>query len=178
MDTLTAQQARDGDESGHLYCEECFSHAQLNLPACSYCGIRDEAWHFLGVTWGYNKIKYFCDFTEQCVYAFDHGGWRKNRGTIKKLRSDGNLLYVYEKCNEIGKAILARYITLGDEEEELQYIEYSGSEEASAQEIFLNIYQQLSYSRRKQLAQLDYINVKLCNECLIPCDSEICEDCV
>ncbi|CAG8799362.1 12641_t:CDS:2, partial [Racocetra fulgida] len=68
------------------------------------------------------------------------------------------------------------YITDYDEEEEMQYITYDGSEEASAQEIFLAIYQQLSPSRRKQLAQLEYINVKLCNECLIPCDSDTCED--
>jgi hypothetical protein len=178
VDSLNISQARDGNESGKIYCDDCFGDQRLNLPACSQCGIRDEARYFLGVTWGYNDIKYFCDYTEQCVYAFNHGGWRKNNGTIKKLRSDGNLLNVYQQCNEIGKAILARYITIYDEEEELEYIEYEGSEEASAQEIFMAIYQQLSPSRRKQLAQLEYINVKLCNECLIPCDSDVCEDCV
>ena len=85
---------------------------------------------------------------------------------------------IYTQCNEIGKAILSRYIQEDDIVNEIGYIEYNGSEEASATEIFHSIYQQITPERRLQLAQLSYINVKLCEDCLIPCDSTYCDDCV
>jgi deoxyuridine 5'-triphosphate nucleotidohydrolase len=84
-------------------------------------------------------------------------------------------LEVYNECNEIGKAILSQYITEDDVENEIRY---DGPTEASASEIFQSIYQQISPTRRIQLARLEYINVKLCSECLIPCDKEKCNDCV
>src|SRR5579884_2655588 len=64
------------------------------------------------------------------------------------------------------------------EDDYVQEIIYESSVEVSAAEIFQYIYQQLSPNRRQQLARLDYINVKLCQECLIPCDNEKCDDCV
>ena len=84
---------------------------------------------------------------------------------------------VYFACNEIGKAILSRYIRPEDIEEHVDLIRYDGPEEVSANEIFQQIYQQISPERWIQLAKLEYINVKLCTECLIPCDSDRCEDC-
>jgi hypothetical protein len=126
------------------------------------------------ITGSYEK-HYFCTFEHQCVFWFNRGGWRRNRETIRKLRDRGLLLEVYNECNEIGKAILSQYITEDDVENEIRY---DGPTEASASEIFQSIYQQISPTRRIQLARLEYINVKLCSECLIPCDKEKCNDCV
>ena len=58
------------------------------------------------ITGCYDK-KYFCTYKEQCIYWFNQGGWRNNRGTIQKLREQGALIDVYLACNEIGKAILS-----------------------------------------------------------------------
>src|SRR5579884_2151934 len=120
------------------------------------------------ITRSYQK-QYFCTYEHQCVYWFNHGGWRKNIKTINKLRDRGTLLEVYDECDEIGKAILSRFMY---EDDYIQEIIYEGSVEASAAEIFQYIYQQLSPNQRQQLVRLDYINVKLCHECLIPCDKE------
>ena len=127
---------------------------------------------------GYYEKKYFCDYFEQCVYWFNHGGWQRNRNTVRKLWAYRMLTSVYTECNEIGKAILSRYIYEEDIENEIGTIEYNGPEEASASEIFQAIYQQIAPERRLQLARLEHINVKLCQECLIPCDTKLCEDCV
>jgi hypothetical protein len=123
---------------------------QLHLPACSQCGERAPAGEMY-ITGSYER-RYFCDYTEQCIYHFNRGGWRRNSGTIRKLRERGLLMAVYLECNEIGKAILARYISEEDIIEETQYIDYQGDEEATAAEIFQIIYQQLTPQRRLQLA--------------------------
>ena len=157
-------------------CDACIRDKHLNLPACSLCGDRDEARNMY-IT-GYYEKRYFCTYEHQCVFWFNRGGWRKNTGTIRKLRERSLLLDVYNECNEIGKAILSRYIQEEDIVNEIGYIEYEGSEEASATEIFHSIYQQISPERRLQLAKLEFINVKLCDNCLIPCDSTYCDDCV
>ena len=145
----------------------------MNLPACSQCGERNEPREMF-VTGSYDK-KYFCTYEHQCVYWFNHGGWRKNTRIINKLRERGTLLEVYDECDEIGKAILSRFMY---EDDFVHEIIYESSVEVSATEIFQYIYQQLSPNRRQQLAHLDYINVKLCQECLIPCDNDKCDDCV
>ena len=129
------------------------------------------------ITGSYNK-KYFCDYFEQCVYWFNHGGWQRNRNTVRKLRDYGMLTSIYTQCNEIGKAILSCYICEEDIENEMGTISYDGPEDVTAAEIFQAIYQQITPERRLQLARLEHINVKLCQECLIPCDSEFCSDCV
>lgn len=114
----------------------------MNLPACAVCGERDEAKHMY-ITGSYDK-RYFCTYEHQCIYWFNQGGWQRNTGTIRKLRERGILLDVYSQCNEIGKAILSRYIQEDDIVNEIGYIEYNGSEEASAAEIFQSIYQQIA----------------------------------
>jgi hypothetical protein len=73
---------------------------------------------------------------------------------------------------------MIRKIWIDDIVNEIGYIEYNGSEEASAVEIFQSIYQQIAPERRLQLAQLAHINVKLCENCLISCDSTNCNDCI
>ena len=88
------------------------------------------------------------------------------------------MIDVYSACNEIEKAILSQYIQEEDIVNEIGYIEYNRSQEASATEIFHSIYQQISPERRLQLAKLEFINVKLCEDCLIPCDSTYCDDCI
>ena len=96
------------------------------------------------ITGSYEK-RYFCTYEHQCIFWFNHGGWRRNNRTINKLRERGSLLEVYEECDEIGKAILSQFMMEEDFENE---IEYEGSVEASATEIFQSIYQQLSPIRR------------------------------
>jgi len=54
---------------------------------------------------------------------------------------------VYFAYNEIGKAILSRYIRPEDIEEHVDLIRYDGPEEVSANEIFQQIYQQISPER-------------------------------
>ena len=123
-------------------CDGCIIEKHLNLPACSYCRDRDEARNMY-ITGSYEK-RYFCTYEHQCVFWFNRGGWRKNAGTIRKLRERSLLLDVYSTCNEIGKAILSRYIQEEDIVNEIGYIEYNGSEEVSATEIFHSIYQQIT----------------------------------
>jgi len=106
----------------------------LNLPACAVCGYRDEAKHMY-ITGSFDK-RYFCTYEEQCVYWFNQGGWQNNKQTIRKLRDQGILMDVYFACNEIGKAILSRYIWPEDIEEHVDLIRYDRSEEVSANEIF------------------------------------------
>ena len=157
-----------------MACSECMTTKHLNLPACSYCGERDEARNMY-ITGSYNK-RYFCDYEEQCIYWFNNGGWQRNQGTIKKLRDRGLIASVYEACNEIGRAIMSCYIFREEVTEDL--IKYTGPEEASATQIFNNIYQQISPARRLQLIRLEQINVKLCEECLIPCENKKCDECM
>ena len=64
-------------------CDECMNEKQLTLPACDQCGRRAPAKEMY-ITGSYDK-KYFCDYEEQCIYWFNHEGWCKNKGTIKKL---------------------------------------------------------------------------------------------
>jgi hypothetical protein len=88
--------------------------------------------------------QFFLQGEYQCIFWFNRSGWRKNSGTIQKLRERSLLIDVYSACNKIEKAILSRYIQEEDIVNEIGYIEYNGSEEASATEIFHSIYQQIS----------------------------------
>ena len=123
-------------------CDECINEKLLYLPAYSYCGDRDEAKNMY-ITGSYEK-RYFCTYKYQYIFWFNCGGWCKNSGTIRKLRERSLLIDVYSACNEIEKAILSRYIQEEDIVNEIGYIEYNGSEEASATKIFYLIYQQIS----------------------------------
>ena len=123
-------------------CDKYINEKLLYLPSYSYCEDCDEAKNMY-ITGSYEK-RYFCTYEHRCIFWFNRSGWRKNSRTIRKLRERSLLIDVYSACNEIGKAILSQYIQEEDIVNEIGYIEYNGSEEVSATEIFHSIYQQIS----------------------------------